>query len=87
MSSCAHSIKLIFYVFWLLVTFSQQLALELERCIGMPIYIGQYDDVAVASYRQNSTDIYQQYLLIKAAMLLFSAECLETQVATSSPTD
>jgi len=83
MSSCAHSIKLIFCVFWLLVTFSQQLALELERCIGMLIYIG----VAVASYRQNSTDIYQQYLLIKAAMLLFSAECSETQVATSSPTD
>jgi len=39
--------------------------LELDRCSSMPIYIGQYDDVADVSYQQNSADIYQQYLLIK----------------------
>jgi len=39
--------------------------LELDRYIGMPIYIRRYDDVANVSYRQNSADIYQQYLLIK----------------------
>jgi len=39
--------------------------LELNRCIGTPIYIGRYDDVANVSYRQNSTDIYRPYLLIK----------------------
>jgi len=37
--------------------------MELDRCIGTPIYIGRYDDVV--SYRQNSADIYRQYLLIK----------------------
>jgi len=39
--------------------------LELDQCIGTPIYIGRYDDVADVSYRQNSADIYQQYLLMK----------------------
>jgi len=39
--------------------------LELDRCIGMPIYIGRYDDVADVSHRQNSANIYWQYLLIK----------------------
>ena len=38
---------------------------ELDRCIGTPIYIGRYDNVAYVSYRQNSADIYRQYLLIK----------------------
>jgi len=31
----------------------------------MPMYIGQYDNVANASYWQNSTDIYWQHLLKK----------------------
>jgi len=39
--------------------------LELDRCISTPTYIGRYDNVADVSYRQNSADIYQQYLLIK----------------------
>jgi len=38
------------------------------------IYIGRYENV---SYRQNSADIYQHYLLISVS---------ETQVATSSLT-
>jgi len=38
---------------------------ELDRCIGTPIYIGRYDDVADVSYRQNFADTYQQHLLIK----------------------
>jgi len=37
----------------------------LDRCIGTPTYIGRYDDVADVPYRQNSADIYRQYLLIK----------------------
>jgi len=41
------------------------LILELDRCIGTPIYIGRYDDVADVSYLQNFADIYRQYLLIK----------------------
>jgi len=32
--------------------------LEFDRCIGTPIYIGRYDDVANVSYWLNSTDIY-----------------------------
>jgi len=38
---------------------------ELDRCIGMPIYIGRYDDVADVSYRHNSADRYRQYSLVK----------------------
>jgi len=30
---------------------------------GTPIYIGRYDELPM--YRQNSADIYRQYLLIK----------------------
>ena len=45
--------------------------LELNQCIGTPIYIGRYDDVADVSYRQNSTDIYQPYLLIKVLRCCF----------------
>jgi len=39
--------------------------IELDRCISTLIYIGRYDNVANVSYRQNSADIYRQYLLIK----------------------
>jgi len=61
--------------------------LELDRRIGTPIYISRYDDVADVSdrYRQNSADIYRQYLLISVALLL-CMERSETQVATSSLT-
>jgi len=41
----------------------QYCELEFDRCIGMPIYIGRYDDV---SYQQNFADIYRHNLLIKA---------------------
>jgi len=46
----------------------------------------RHGDVADVSYhyQQNSAGIYRQYLLIKAAALLFCTECSETQVATSS---
>jgi len=47
----------------------------------------RYSDVANVSYQQNSTDIYQQYLLTKVATLLFCTECRETQVAISSLND
>jgi len=33
------------------------LKIELDRCIGTPMYIGRYDDVADVSYRQISADI------------------------------
>jgi len=39
--------------------------LELDWCIGKPIYISWYDDVADVSYRQNSADIYWKYLFTK----------------------
>jgi len=57
--------------------------LELDRCFGTPIYIGRYNHVADVSYRQNSADIYRQYLLIK---VLFCMERSVTQVATWSLT-
>jgi len=34
------------------------LKLELDRCIGMPMYIGRYGDAAGVPYRQNSVYIY-----------------------------
>ena len=49
------------------------------------IYIGRYD-VADVSYRQNSADIYQQYLLIKVLRCCSAWRNSETQVATSSLT-
>ena len=53
----------------------QQSELELDWCIGTPIYIGRYDDVADVSH--------QQYLLIK---VLLCMERSETQVASLSLT-
>jgi len=55
--------------------------LELDQCIGTPIYIGRYDDVADVSYRQNSADIFAQ-----SFALLLCMERSETQVATLSLT-
>ena len=58
--------------------------LELDQRISMPIYIGQYGDVADVSYQQNSAHIYWEYLFIEAATLLFCTERSEIQVATSN---
>jgi len=64
--------------------FKDSLTPELDRDIDMPIYIGRYGDFPDVSYRQNSADVYQQYLLIKVATLLFCMECSEIQVVSSS---
>jgi len=47
-------------------------------------HIGRYGYVANVSYQQTSTDICQQYLLIKATTLLFCTECSETQLTALS---
>ena len=60
-----------------ILAYVKVLTLEIERC-----FLRCCQSIISAKFCRSTA--YRQYLLMKAATLLFCMECLQTQVATSS---